>query len=579
MGKPGTCEFENFSGLDLRSSREITPPSAALDALNAYLNAGRDYEARPPLVKILDFDSRSRGLYVAGNVLRAALPWESAAALPASRPGLLTYDVVAGGGRTGPMASGVTFDDVVAATTWSSRPYIVIQVTDNGELNYEHHFIPTDPYSVQATVTLTNGSGVVVGLPAPTLGSYWVRFGGVGTGYTAAYQVTAVNTISPVWPGATASGVTANGYDQVLTYVNLPFLPGRAVLTAARKVWAPDFQTNDVWFSSTEFGPTDWTTLNDAGFLPTSQHVDGDQTVQGLGIYRGQLTVLATRAMQLWDIDPDPANMALAGNIGGSGCDFANSVANVGGDIFLFATGQFRSISAVITTGQPKDGDIGTYIASATRTFQPAPAVPVLGIPAEPDIVASWYPELQLYVAIRGTTAYVLTHANTSASAGNQSAQADYTGVNRVSGWTTWALPFGVSHMVAWKGKLYVRRADVPELWAFDKDAVNGYADENAVIQFSGRVRFAWNTLTGDRRMKLIRQAVIPQEGESTMRLFYDPSDDASATEWFDLEGSSTGQGRVMIGTCAEIVSVQFEFSAAWRIGAFSLHYESGNLQ
>ncbi len=540
MGKRDLAEFKDFQGLDLRGAEESTPAEASRVADNLVLTASRSLEVRPFLRKIFDVHPDSKGLYAAGGRLRTAMKWNSDYA-GLDMPGVITYDMLRGGRITNGTA---VFQSVSDVTTWKGRPYLVVKLTDLGETLYEHHLVADNPYP-PLTLTLTNGSDVAPGLPAPRASAYPLRVLGVGAEFLPFYQALGATQLADPWTGTTGP-YTGISYDIADTFVTTPFQAGPAVVTAATKVFASEFGLNRVWFSATD-DPRDWTSLDDAGFLPTSTHLDGDQPINGLLGYRGQLLVLASRAVQVWNVDPDPERMSLASNIGGSGCEFPRSVANVGGDVFLFATGQFRSISAVITTGQPKDTDIGARVRELTQGIREGAG----------EIVAAWWPELQVYVGFNGSTAYCFTY---SPDAG-------------VTGWTTWTLPISVSHAVPFQGLLYVRRSDAPEVWAFDP-ALAAPVDENP----TWTVRFGWSMLDDTDRLKMLSKVSIPQEGTSSFRLYYSPRDLTQYEDWFTLEGSSTGLGHLMVPSVTDTVGVQFSGTGWWRLGGFVIYYEQGNL-
>jgi hypothetical protein len=553
MGRPDVFEYENFTGLDLRSGLEVTAPTATIACSNIYLTTGQDYVTRPPLHKVSDLDPNSFGLYVVGDTLRSTIAWQAASA-PDDVPGVLRYDILRGG--TLPASSIVGVSDW---TSWKGQAFLSMQMQLSGENYFAYHLTPS---AARATIpcTVTSGSTSVPGLPAPlAAGGYPVKFVGVGTGYTATYRVTAAGVITPAWPGATNAACSAILYDDADTAVVTPFSPGSSVRVAAEKIFTTTSDDNTVPFSATG-SATDWVTLNDAGFLPTNTHIDGDQPINGLGVFNGRLLVMAKRAMQMWNVDPDPAQMSLASNIGGSGCDFPRTVANAGGDIFLFATGQFRSVSAIITTGQPKDGDIGAMIRPQTHDITRANSTY--------EMIGIWWAELQLYLGIQGQTVYCYTnspHAQTE-------------------GWTNWTLPFPVVNAAIWNGKLYVRRPArtegvttyPPELWVFDPESED-YTTEPGT--FSWFVRAAWNKLDKTRRMKLIRQIVVPQEGNSSLRLYFQPGDDTAYQDVGDITGTSTGSGRIVTMSMGQIISTEFSGNGYWRLGAFSIYFEAGNLQ
>ena len=67
----------------------------------------------------------------------------------------------------------------------------------------------------------------------------------------------------------------------------------------------------DITSYSAAVDPTDWTSSNNAGYLPTGLNNYGDNPVTVLALYRSNLMVFNAGGYQMWQIDPDPANMAL----------------------------------------------------------------------------------------------------------------------------------------------------------------------------------------------------------------------------------------------------------------------------
>ena len=80
-----------------------------------------------------------------------------------------------------------------------------------------------------------------------------------------------------------------------------------AVTIGASHVFAGD---NDIVDYSAAVNPIDWSSTNNAGYLPTGLNNYGDNPVTALALYRGNLMVFNAGGYQMWQIDPDPQNMA-----------------------------------------------------------------------------------------------------------------------------------------------------------------------------------------------------------------------------------------------------------------------------
>jgi concanavalin A-like lectin/glucanase superfamily protein len=132
-----------------------------------------------------------------------------------------------------------------------------------------------------------------------------------------------------------------------------------AVAIGASHVFAGD---NDIVDYSAAVDPTDWTSTNNAGYLPTGLNNYGDNPVAALALYRGNLIVFNAGGYQMWQIDPDPQNMAFldAQPVGSIYTRAAQSVAN---DLLFLTEVGVRNLGtigatanmAIGNTGQPVD--------------------------------------------------------------------------------------------------------------------------------------------------------------------------------------------------------------------------------
>jgi hypothetical protein len=82
----------------------------------------------------------------------------------------------------------------------------------------------------------------------------------------------------------------------------------KIVAIAANKIFAGD--TDIVAYSSTS-NPLDWSSPNDAGYIPFGLNTYGANPVAALGLYRSNLIASSSSGYQMWQVDPNPANMAI----------------------------------------------------------------------------------------------------------------------------------------------------------------------------------------------------------------------------------------------------------------------------
>lgn len=142
------------------------------------------------------------------------------------------------------------------------------------------------------------------------------------------------------------------------------------VCLGASHVFAGD---DDIVPYSAAVNPTDWTSANNAGYLPTGLNNYGANPVAVLALYRSNLMAFNAGGYQMWQIDPDPANMALldAQPVGSIYTRAAQSVAN---DLLFLTEVGIRNLGTVGATanmqigqsGQPVDPIVKKLLASGT---------------------------------------------------------------------------------------------------------------------------------------------------------------------------------------------------------------------
>lgn len=82
----------------------------------------------------------------------------------------------------------------------------------------------------------------------------------------------------------------------------------KVVAIAASKIFAAD---DDIIAYSATVDPLDWSTADDAGYLPFGLQTHGANPVSAMGLYRSNLVAFNSAGFQMWQVDQDPQNMAL----------------------------------------------------------------------------------------------------------------------------------------------------------------------------------------------------------------------------------------------------------------------------
>jgi hypothetical protein len=526
------------------------------------LKRGGGLKARDQLRPLFQLDPTSRGLYVVGGVLRAAYPYRENVAFPLAPQGAV-YDFL--GGLDGTMDA---FSRVTSVASWDNQPYLCISRSEPTDFSfslpgYEHHFIPAIQTAASMSATLSPLTGYQVMLekeiPGGLTPADWVgatvqvvndplSSGGYVIQSVAKnlFDEWILTTTTPI-PNNTNRTVRVVFYRKHTTFVDTGFLPGPALVLAAEKIFASDFASGQVFFSSTEFGPTDWAAVDDAGRLPTQNNVGGDFRVTGLSVFAGDLVVMFKSSCQIWKIDPNPANMALKFNIGGSGTVQPDTLANVQGDIVYFGGGAFRTISAVITTGQPKDSaDIGAPISPITSVLTPD----------EATMKAIWSPRRQQYLCVDGNTIYA------------------FTAYSDQNGWTTYEIPdtLEIEAMAELNGVLYLRDKTTSTVYAFDPEY-----DEEPEFDWEIQTQYLNGGAKGFLKdWKFFQQVAV---GPVTVSFSTNPEVGGEVFDGFTIpKGTTNDIGRVPVMVMSDNLQVRFTGVTAFELESFSFFVEQGAL-
>lgn len=178
----------------------------------------------------------------------------------------------------------------------------------------------------------------------------------------------------PDWP-TFVDGYVRDGtvnWRAVARRVEDPRCPqGKIVAIGASKVFSAD---DDIVPYSATVNPLDWSASEDAGYLPTGLQNHGTNPVAGMALYRGNLAVFNSEGFQLWQIDEDPANMALLDALP-MGSTYHHAIAPVSNDLFFLSSQGVRTLGIAASSTNFQAGDVGMPIdtlvqaamANATR--------------------------------------------------------------------------------------------------------------------------------------------------------------------------------------------------------------------
>ena len=213
-----------------------------------------------------------------------------------------------------------------------------------------------------------------------------------------------------------------------------------AVAIAASKVFAGD---KDIIAFSETVNPLDWSTANDAGYLPFGLQTYGSSPVTALGLYRSNLVAFNAAAFQMWQVDQDPANMALLDAVP-VGCIYPKSTQPLANDLVFLSVVGVRNVSIAGASTNLQAGGIG----------EPIDPLVVAQIRAGIyDPISLFFPAAGQYWLIFGPQAFVLTITS-----------------SKTSSWSRYIFPSAITDWTLMGSDLYLRSGT--SIWHFTTDAL-----------------------------------------------------------------------------------------------------------
>jgi hypothetical protein len=257
----------------------------------------------------------------------------------------------------------------------------------------------------------------------------------------------------PAWPTTPGATVTDNAGTSEIVWTcrstsildtNCPHT--KQVITQESKIYgiSPDAET--VRYCATNM-PRDWTTPSDAGFIPSGIQATGESEAKALGQFRRDLAILFSDSTQIWNVDPDPANITLTQNVENVGTKFSKSPSALAGDLFFLSENGIRSVSVITLTDNLEDNDVGSPIDNLIQAE----------VVESDDPISVYYPGLGQYWLVNGATVYAYSFSRTS----------------KVAAWGKYTLPFIPDDLTVLNSKLYMRYGD--EVYSMERDVYTDF--------------------------------------------------------------------------------------------------------
>jgi len=318
----------------------------------------------------------------------------------------------------------------------------------------------------------------------------------------------------------------------------------RAALKTASKIFAVGAGIGDVVRYSKTGNPRDWSTVNDAGFLPTGLNSRGDRSTNALGIYQSKLVALSKDGAQVWVVDPDPASMRLEDMVENVGTNFPRTVANVAGDLYFLSDYGFRSITTLQMTNNLADVDVGSPIDALVR-----PETKVAGVNPK----SFYFYGTGQYICAIGNRLFVYSISRSA----------------KIAAWSQYFLSQPVDAFAELGQELYIRSGDV--IYKLD-ESVN--ADDG--MQFDVLIELPYMDFKTPGQLKQLTGIDVVVDGACYVSVGFDVRDPDAFTSEVKIKGNTRPGGMIPIECCGTEFAMRFRNydDKPFRLDAITVHFQ-----
>lgn len=315
--------------------------------------------------------------------------------------------------------------------------------------------------------------------------------------------------------------------------------PNTAIVAiAASKIFCGD---DDIVGFSATVNPLDWSTTEDAGYIPFGLQTYGSNPVTALGLYRSNLVAFNSQGFQMWQIDEDPANNAILDSVP-VGCTYPKTVLPVSNDlVFLSAVG-IRNISIAGASTNLQAGTFGEAVD---------PIVLAKIRAGEYDPFALYVPGYGQYWLFFGDEAIVLTISD----------------VKKMS-WSRYIFPEVITDWTLENDTLLVR-TESHRVWrfspeaVFDDEEIEGGEEGGTDSPIEGVIWWPFldfNSL-GVEKMFVAFDLTATAPGGVTVSIGYDQRDRTQRTEEHEVDADTLPVQQVPIPVAGPSFDLRLTFS------------------
>ncbi|WOB24747.1 MULTISPECIES: hypothetical protein [Xanthomonas] len=324
----------------------------------------------------------------------------------------------------------------------------------------------------------------------------------------------------------------------------------KIVAIGASKVFGAD---DDIVRYCATVNPLDWTSANDAGYLPTGLQNYGANPVAALGLYRSNLIAFNAEAFQLWQIDEDPASMALLDALP-MGSTQHQSLAPVSNDLLFLASQGVRTVGIAASSTNFQAGDVGMPID-----------------PLVQEILATGLVPMALYYPAAGQYWLIFPRPSTTES---EVFVYTMTRIGQVGAWSRYVFPFVIDDWAIRGDDLYLRSGNY--IHRYDDNLVGDEVSPGVVQNFRGMIQWPWLDFGQPGVTKMLYGFDVVGTGDVSVQFGYDQTNGGAFTDPY-LVPADTVPGMVIpMPLAAPSLSVRLTFDGAtqWQWNALCLYLQ-----
>lgn len=344
----------------------------------------------------------------------------------------------------------------------------------------------------------------------------------------------------PNWPNADGATVHDGTIDWIASTSRItdPKCPQSKVVQITHgKVYAAN---DDIINFSATVNPLDWSSKDDAGYLPFGLQTFGSNPVAAMGLYRGNLIAFNAEGFQMWQVDEDPANNALLDSLP-IACIRNDALSPVANDLLFLSSRGVRSVGVAATTGSVQTGDVGdaidALVGPALRAAELAGIVPV----------STFLPALGQYWLAIPRSAFGVTDVFVGT-------------INRPNSpikWSRYELPFPVQYFTTLGDDLLMRSNN--RIIKYDQTAVQDLVG-GAPVDYQPVLQTPWLDFNAPGMTKQFTAFDLVADGSPFLSFGFNENDMSAFTDEFQIPADSLPAFMVPLQLMAVSVSIRLRW-------------------